>query len=262
MNGSAVEATFERTFAVGAHASLEVNLEAGLVRVSVGEPNAIRIHGILRARRSIFGWGDPEEQLHWAAGNPPIEQDGSSVRVREPGRGMILLAEIAVPPETRVHAEADSGDIRVEGLSAPVVCQVDSGTIQVGNIDGGVRARSDSGSIEIRNIRGPVIAEADSGSIDALDIDGPVEVKADSGAISIRQTVAAPVRASADSGSIGLSLAAASGYNIRVHTDHGSVSLPELSFQRSRSRHEVEGQVLGGGPAVDLRTDSGNIDVR
>jgi hypothetical protein len=263
MNASTAEQTFERTLSVTRPASIDLNLDSAIVRVSAGETDAIRIRGILRARRSLLGWGSSEDRMHQIASNPPIEFGGNAVRID--GRDLhevTLLLDIVVPADTRVHARADSGDIRVEGVAAPVACQTDSGTIEIGNIEAGVRASSDSGRIQICGVRGAVFAEADSGSIDALDVSGPVEASADSGAIRISQATAAPVRARADSGSIDVKLAPESGYNIRVVTDKGPVTLPALTFQRTRSRHETEGQVLGGGPMVDIKTDSGGIDIR
>jgi len=262
MSTAALEQTFERTFAVNGPANLEVNLDSGVVRVSVGEPGAIRVRGILRARRWLFGLGNCEDRIHWLAANPPIRQDGNSVLIEGDFHDVTILLDIAVPRDTRVQARTDSGDIRVEGVTGPVLCESDSGRIEIGDIDGGVRATSDSGSIEIRGLRGGLFAETDSGAIDAVEVAGSVEAETDSGAIRIGQTLAAPVRARTDSGAIDLRIAPEAGYNLRVSTDSGSVNLPPLTFQRSRSPHNVEAQVLGGGPLVDIESDSGSVDIR
>jgi len=67
------------------------------------------------------------------------------------------------------------------------------------------------------------------------------------------------VRASADSGSIRVKLAAG-GYRLRLVTDSGHLEVPEQAHAW-RSPNEIEGPIEGGGPMVDLKTDSGSIEV-
>jgi DUF4097 and DUF4098 domain-containing protein YvlB len=171
--------------------------------------------------------------------------------VGDVGNGITLFLEIAVPADTRIRAQGDSVDIRVEG-AGPVDCETDSGDVEVSAIEGNVNASSDSGDIRIRRVKGRVHAEADSGDVEALEIAGDIEVETDSGEILISQTLAAPIRAEADSGSISVKLAPDSGYTIRMETDHGRITAPGM---------EVNGCLRGGGPVVDLETDSGDIDI-
>ena len=71
--------------------------------------------------------------------------------------------------------------------------------------------------------------------------------------------MAAPVHAHTDSGGITVKLAQA-GYHLRLRTDNGRIEIPELAGASS-TRHEMEGDLRGGGPIVDLETDSGDIQV-
>ena len=109
-------------------------------------------------------------------------------------------------------------------------------------------------------MKGPVDLRADSGYIEALEIEGTIDAKTDSGDIRLSQTVVKPICAQADSGRIRVQLAATGGYSVRARTDNGRVELPVLTRQRL-SRHELEGDVRGGGSVVDLETDSGDIEV-
>jgi hypothetical protein len=241
------EGTFEAVLSLTGPATLDVAVDSGFVRVRAGDTGKVLIRGILRARRSLFGWGGVEDRIRQLESKPPVEQNGNTIRVGDVAdrwllRGVSLFLEIAVPGDTRIRALADSGDIRVEGISGPVECE------------------TDSGDILIREVTGRVHAEADSGDIEALDIAGDIEATADSGDIRISQTVAAPVRAEADSGAISVKLVPGAGYNISVETDHGRITLPEMEW-RARSEKEASGRIRGGGPVVDLETDSGDIDV-
>jgi len=241
-----------------------VGTHSGIVRVRPGENGSVRVRGILRARRSLLS--DTEEWLQNIAANPPIEQSGDSVRIGDVHdrwllRGFSILLDIVVPADTRVRTLSDAGDIRIEDIAGPVICETDAGRIEVSGIGSHVRASADSGRIVLRKINGPVDASADSGDIEALDIAGAIAARTDSGSIRLSQTVAASVRAEADSGSIALQLVPEAGYNLRVRTDSGKVRVPEMAVHGTLSRHAAEGQIRGGGPSVHLETDSGSIEV-
>jgi DUF4097 and DUF4098 domain-containing protein YvlB len=175
-------------------------------------------------------------------------------------RGIKLLLEITTPADTEVRALTDRGDIRIEGIEGPVECETESGEINIASIGSDVRAKSDSGGIHIQLVKGAVDARADSGHIEALEIEGPIDATTDSGNIRLWQTVVKPVCAHADSGCIRVKLASGGGYSVRAHTDNGRFDFPEMTRQRL-SRHEVEGDIRGGGSVVDLETDSGDIEV-
>jgi DUF4097 and DUF4098 domain-containing protein YvlB len=266
MTPTLLEGRFDRTLAVTGPVRLEVETDAGTVRVSTGEAGAVRVRGIVRARSSLFGLVDPESHIQEIEENPPIEQDGNRIRVTDrvsnglfSGHPTILL-DITVPPDTSVRAKADSGGIRIEGVQGPVECSTDSGFVEVVGAGSRVKAQADSGRIEIRQATGPVQAEVDSGDIQVLEIGGEIEVKSDSGEIQLSQTVAARVRVQADSGRIRLRLAPGAGYTLRAKSDSGHIQVPEMSRQRS-SKHEVFGDIHGGGPSVQIQVDSGDIDI-
>lgn len=265
MNPTQLETRFDRSLTVTGRVKLEVETDSGTVRVSPGETGAVRIRGIVRAGKSLFGLGDPESRLQEIEENPPIEQRGNEIRVGHVSGGWLtgglkLLLDITVPQDTSVRAKGDSGGIRIEGVQGTVICVTDSGYIEVVGVGADVRAEADSGRIEIRQVTGEVHAEVDSGDILALEITGPIEAKADSGEIRLSQTIPARVRAKADSGRIKLKLAPGAGYTLRARSDSGHIQVPEMSRTTS-SDHELYGDVRGGGPSVDLEVDSGDIDV-
>jgi hypothetical protein len=261
-----VESSFDRTLPVTGPVDLDVATHSGVIRISPGEAGVVRIRGILRAQRWIFGFADPAGRVADLAARPPVEQSGNCIRVGDLGdrwllRGISVLIEIAVPHDTRVRALVDAGDVRISGIAGPVLSSADSGSIEITDIAGDVRASADSGSIRIQRVQGAVDAQADSGSIEALDIGGSIHARTDSGEIRLSQTAAAPVSAEADSGSIAMRLAPDAGYNIRVQTDSGHVRTPEMTVDGRLSRDETVGQIRGGGPLVRLETDSGSIEI-
>jgi len=261
-----IEATFERSLTVDGPVQLDIAIDNGAVLIQRGTEGAVQIRGILRARRSFLGWGDAEDRIHWMQANPPVSQNGNSIHVGFTNewwqaRGITVLFEILTPADTRVSAHTDSGDIRVRDVRGPVSCDADSGSIEISGVESDVRASADSGSIRIQQVRGSVYAEADSGSVTAFEIAGRIDAAADSGEIRLWQTEPAPVTARADSGAISLRLAPGAGYNLRIQTDSGAIHIPDLTYSREWSRQAVEGQVRGGGPLAEIRTDSGAVDV-
>lgn len=185
-----------------------------------------------------------------------IEINGIQSEVRAHGdSGGVSISSVAGP----VDAHTDSGEILLRDIGGSVDARSDSGAIQIAAVGSYVNASCDSGAIHISRVTGRVEAETDSGALTAFEIGGAIDVHSDSGAIELSQSVIAPVRARADSGRITVKLAPG-GYNLRLRTDHGSLEVPPIA-QASSSRHQIEGSLGGGGPMVDLKTDSGTIQV-
>ena len=261
------QGSFERTLNVAGPANLDLTTDAGGIVVTAGSPGSVRIRGILRAQRRVFGTTDVESRIRQIESNPPIEQSGGTIRVsdahdRRLFKDISMRLEISVPPESQVRARADSGGIRVEGVRGPIDCKTDSGGIEARHIESEVRAVADSGGIHVRDVKGTVFARSDSGGIEALEIAGSIDAQTDSGGIRLSQTVAAPIRARADSGGATLSLVPTAGYDVRAHSDSGRISVPEMTVTGNLSRRRAEGKVRSGGPLVDVDVSSGNIDIR
>lgn len=264
--GGQTEGSFDRSLNVSGSLDLDVQTDAGGITVRAGAPGTVRIHAILKAQHGWFGGGDPESRIRELERNPPVEQNGSSVRVgymrdRDLLKGVSMRFEIEAPADTRLRARADSGGIEAFGLHDSINCKTDSGGIEVRDAGSDVHAEADSGGIHIRNVKGSVFARADSGGIEATEVAGALDVQSDSGHMRLSQTVPARIHASANSGGIDVTLAPGAGYDIDAQTDSGGLSVPEMTVKSRFSNHHVEGQVRGGGPMVTLRADSGGIAV-
>ena len=261
------DGSFERTLNVSGFADLELTTDAGGIDVVPGPPGKIRIRGILKAQDTWFHRReDVESRIRELEAHPPIVQNGNNIRVevrdRSLLRGISMRLEVETPPDSRLRARADSGGIDVRGIKGPVECRTDSGGIHASEIDSEVRATADSGGIHIRRVNGPVYARADSGGIEAEDVSGSVDAEADSGGIRVSQNATAPIKARSDSGGADITLARAGGYDIQAHAGSGRVTVPNITVSGRISQHEVNGKLRGGGALVDVRTDSGTIDIR
>jgi Putative adhesin len=261
------DGSFERTLNVTGFADLELTTDAGGIDVVPGPAGTIRIRGILKAEDNWFRRReDVESRIRELEAHPPIVQNGNSIRVevrdRSLLRGISMRLEVETPRDSRLRARADSGGIDVRGIKGPVDCHTDSGGIHASEIDSEVRATADSGGIHIRRVNGPVYARADSGGIEAVEVSGSIDAGADSGGIRVSQTATAPIKARSDSGGADITLARMGGYDIQAHAGSGRVTVPDVTVSGRISRHEVNGKLRGGGALVDVRTDSGPIDIR
>lgn len=260
------EGSFDRTLSVSGSIDLDVLTDSGGITVTPGSSGAVRIHAILKAEHNWFSSSDVEQHIREIERNPPIEQNGNHIRIgyvhsRDLLKNISMRLEIQTPRDTRLRARADSGGIRVEGIQGPADCRTDSGGIEVRDIASEVRASADSGGIRIENVRGGVFARVDSGGIEAHDIAGSIDAETDSGGIHLSQNHAAPIRAKADSGGISVRLASNAGYDVNIESDSGRISVPEMSVSGDMSKHHVEGKVRGGGPAVNIHVESGQVSI-
>ncbi len=209
--------------------------------------------------------------------------------------------EITSPADTRADLRTGSGSQTIEAVQGPVQVQTGSGNIRAFDIDTDGTFRSGSGNIELENIRHNVEANAGSGNIRAHNIGGSCKVGTGSGDVTLVQSGSGEVEAKAGSGTLRLenikgSLRASTGsghisadgepsgtwevrtgsggisvrvpsnaaFDLYAHSSSSSINLGmPVTVEGTQNRHEVRGKVRGGGSfSLDLRSGSGDIDIR
>jgi DUF4097 and DUF4098 domain-containing protein YvlB len=280
------EGHFDRTLAVSGSVSLDLTTGSGEVIVKTGSSNQVVIHGTVRASNDWFG-GDAESAVRSVEANPPIVQNGSSIRIGfnlpdDARRHVSISYEITVPADTALQVNTGSGEISAEGIRSPAKLHTGSGDIRAHDLGPQSRLETGSGSIHADSIAAPTFASTGSGSIQAdLTGSGDVEVHTGSGEIRIRGVngglrartgsgelsadgnVKGPWQLHSGSGSIRLALSSSGGFNLDAHTGSGSIhtDLP-ITVQGTLGRHELKGGVRGGGPELEVSTGSGDIEIR
>lgn len=260
------EGQFDRNLTVNGPVDLDAATGAGGIRVTRGSGNTVRVHAILEAEDGWLGSAEGEAHIREIERNPPVEQNGNSVRVgyvADPRLldGVAMRLEIEVPERTRVHAHAHSGGLRISGVQGPVEGTTHSGQIEVRDIEGDVDVSAHSGGVRLWHIGGAVVAQTHSGGVEAFEISGAIDARTNSGGIRLSQAVARPVHARASSGGVWLSLARGAGYTLNISTVSGRISVPEMTMSSSFSRHRVGGEIHGGGQEVVIRSSSGPVRV-
>jgi DUF4097 and DUF4098 domain-containing protein YvlB len=256
------EGHFDRTLNVTGIVDLDVQTGSGDITLRTGDSSKVEIHAKIHGS----GWGDVEQHIHEIENNPPIEQNGNTVRIghienRDWKHNISISYELIVPSQTKLRSESGSGDQRADGISGPADMNSGSGSLHVKNIGGEVRARTGSGDIELDTVRGNAQASAGSGTIRATGIGGGLSASSGSGDVKLEQTAAGDVEISTGSGDVemkgvkgGAKVTTGSGSitaqgdptgDWRLHSGSGNVSVdfpPQAAFN------------------LVARTSSGNIE--
>jgi DUF4097 and DUF4098 domain-containing protein YvlB len=279
------EGHFDRTLQVSGTVSLDVTTGSGDVTIKAGGTDKVVVHGTVHSNNDWFS--NAENAVHTVESNPPIQQNGSSIRIgydlpEDVRRHVSISYQITVPADATVQAHSGSGSLGVEGVRAEVQAQTGSGEIRVRDVGGRSRVQTGSGGIRAENVAAPFYAHTGSGDIEAeLTGSGDVDVQTGSGGIRLRGvkgglrarsgsgdltadgSVGGPWSLQTGSGSIRLAVGTGNGFNLDVHTSSGSIhsDLP-ITVQGSLGRHELKGTVRGGGPEVEVSSGSGDVDIR
>jgi DUF4097 and DUF4098 domain-containing protein YvlB len=249
---AAAEGSFDRTLKVSGHVDLDVQSGSGNITVHQGDSSAVVVKAHIRASEGMSSWFggsslSSQEKVKRIVDNPPVEQNGNSIRVGriqdEALRNNISISyDITVPKDTSVQSHTGSGDEHVSDVSGPVRANSGSGNVIVSGIGSEVRANAGSGDLEISNVQGRVYTETGSGNIKATGIGGGFDARAGSGDITFEQNGSGSVRAETGSG------------NIRLNNVSGGVEAGAGSGDV-----EVQGRI-----ASDWRihTGSGEVEVK
>ncbi len=263
---AATEGSFTRTLNVGPDADVNVQSGSGNITVHTGNDGTVRVEGRIHARSDWSGMSAAEKVQKLEA-NPPIEQNGSFVRIgriddSDLKRNVSIDYDVTVPARARVNSETGSGDQHISGLRAPVRVHSGSGNLTLSDISAETRAESGSGDLDLANITGRVYASTGSGNIKTDHIAGAFIGSSGSGDIRLDETASGEVEAKTGSGNV-----TAYGVNGPLNVSTGSGEIKIQGTQRGDWRLEAgSGNVqvkLAGEPSFDLdaHSSSGDIDL-
>jgi hypothetical protein len=266
---SSVRGSFQRTLKVAGPIELQVSTGSGDIVVRAGDSATVQIHGKIQAHDEWRGGtAEAEQKVRYLETHPPIEQDGSHIRVgriedSELSRNISIDYEITAPTETQLGSQTGSGDLTVEGIRGPVDAHTGSGDMKFSSINGDVQARSGSGDGKFEHISGErVEIESGSGDMELHDVRSALRVRTGSGNINAEGKPAGDWVLRAGSGEVTLHLPSQTGFDLVAHTSSGEINsdLP-ITVQGSMTHGELRGKVRGGGVRVEVNTGSGDIRI-
>jgi len=276
---------FEKSLNVSAGADLEVLSRSGNVTVRNGAAGNVKIVGRIHVGDRWFS-GNRKSDVEAIENNPPIQQNGNSVRINYVDyRDISVDYEITAPPDTKVRAKTGSGDQTVEGMRAGVDLETGSGDVRLTDLAGDLRVHTGSGNIEGRGVGGPLDARAGSGDLRLDDVGkGDVHVETGSGNIEVRG-VDGGLRASTGSGNLRIDGTPASNWSVKTGSGNADLKVPDqaafdvdlstssgsivvspavtttVQGRVEDSRKMIRGKVRGGGPEIAVHTGSGDIRI-
>lgn len=280
------EGHFDKTLSVSGASNVDLTTGSGSVSIRTGGSNQVVIHATVRSSNDWWG-GDADAAVRSVESNPPVAQNGNSVRIgydipEDVRRHVSISYEITLPPDTTLAVNTGSGEISVEGVRATAKLHTGSGGIRARDLGPQSRLETGSGSIRADSVSAPLYASTGSGSIVAdLAGSGDVEAHTGSGSIELRGVngglrgrtgsghitadgnVKGPWQLHTGSGGVRLALGSSGGFELNVHTGSGSIhsELP-ITVQGTLNRRELRGAVRGGGPEVEISTGSGDVEIR
>ena len=282
---STPQGTFDRTLSVSGPVDLEVLTRSGDVTVRAGSSGSVQIHGKIYVGDHWL-MGGREADVHQIEQNPPIHQEGNSVRIEYVDmRNISVDYEITVPEETTVRTRSGSGDQLIEGTRGNVEVQTGSGDVKLTKLTGEIHVQTGSGNVRAREIAGTVkggtgsgdveIEETGPGDVDmhtgsgnivARGVQGGFHGEAGSGDITAEGTQSGSWEIHTGSGNVHVQLPANAAFDADISTSSGTVDVGapvEMTVQgRVGDMHkQIRGKVRGGGPLLRVRTGSGDINI-
>jgi DUF4097 and DUF4098 domain-containing protein YvlB len=280
---ASVIGTFDRTFQVSGPVDLEVLTRSGDIAIHNGAPGTVSIHAKIHSSNSWFG-SDHKQDVQSLQNNPPIRQNGNSIRVDYVNINNISIDyDIVVPQNTALRAHTGSGDQRIEGLQGNIDLESGSGDLQLTRLSGEMHFQTGSGNIKGHELAGPARIKAGSGDIDIDETAaGDVEIRTGSGNITVNG-INGGFHAEAGSGDIHgkglpknmwnvrtgsgnvtLNVPGDAAFDVDISSSSGSVTMghPVSTTVQGRieeTRKSVVGKVRGGGPTISVHTGSGDV---
>ena len=165
----------------------------------------------------------------------------------------------------RLTAHSDSGDIQVEDatLDGPLDLETNFGKVTADGVRAtSYRLKSDSGSLTLDGCRGPLDLETNFGDIEVRNAtQATLTLKTDSGKIHFSGSLhdQGVHRVENGLGQVHLVLPADTAFDLDAETELGSIKTDFAVMMTEFEKKRLVGQVNGGGPLLQIHTDSGDI---
>ncbi|MGH9352008.1 MAG: DUF4097 family beta strand repeat-containing protein [Terriglobia bacterium] len=214
-------------------------------------------------------------------------------------RNISISYEIDTPSATQLKATSGSGNVEVECVAGPVRAVTGSGNLRVSGIQNELTANTGSGDIRASSIRGEVHLNTGSGTIEALGVAGAFYASTGSGNVTLEENTGGSGKVSTGSGNVRLSgvngslrvgtgsgnivaegqaagdwslhtgsgnvtvrLPGDASFAIDAHADSGRIiTRRSVTVQGTLRKGSLQGIVGKGGPTLQLRTGSGDIQI-
>jgi DUF4097 and DUF4098 domain-containing protein YvlB len=120
--------------------------------------------------------------------DPPIQQDGNTIRLRPPARAdelrsLTVAYDVTVPHGTVVTTRSDSGATTVSGVAGHVSIRTQSAAIDVRGLGGEADVTTASGEVHADGVEGDLSVSTQSSRIIVRNLKGGLHARTQSGAV-------------------------------------------------------------------------------
>jgi DUF4097 and DUF4098 domain-containing protein YvlB len=192
--------------------------------------------------------------------------------------------ELRVPRLASLNIKTGDGNIDLNGVAGDVDLQTGDGRLEITDVQGTVRANTGDGPVKLIGGKGEITLQTGDGRIEVEGFDGTLRVETGDGRVRVSgrfdvlevKTGDGGVEAIALNGSRMLSdwsirtgdggltmrvppdLAA----DVELHTNDGNIDLGlPVTISGRTGKHEIKGQLNGGGKLLSLKTGDGSIKI-
>jgi DUF4097 and DUF4098 domain-containing protein YvlB len=268
LGASKIETGGGNVTATGVAGRVELESGGGNIRVDdIGGPVTAETGGGGIDVGSVEG----DVTVETGGGNIKIASAKGEIKAESGGGSVVVLSGLQ-----GAVLETGGGSIRVNKCSGTVKASTGGGSVDLGEIGGSAKIETGAGSIRLASAKGRVQAETGGGSI---ELNGATSVQAETsaGGIIVKLLGSNGAAARNDStletsaGDITVYLASDLMISIRAeievangHNIHSDFSEIHIASEGGPWQKTVtaEGQLNGGGPALKVRTNSGNVNFR
>ncbi len=236
-----VEKTTERGSSLSDMAVIVRRTSEGLIVCAIydDEDDCDMERGYLRGRRGRRGW------------------DNSRTHAR-------LI--VRVPAGVMVRASTGNGDMSISGAVSEVDASSGNGRVSISGTAGKVSARTGNGRVTVERARGSVEANTGNGDVRVSTSSGPVSVRSGNGDIDVsmdRFERSAPMAFTTGNGRIILTVPEGFGAEVTGSTGSGRISTDmPIQLIGAINPRRIRGTLGNGGQPLDLRSGSGDIEIR
>jgi hypothetical protein len=182
---------FDRSFDAAPGTVVDISTLGGAIAVTAGPGERVAVKGTATVR---IGFNVPVNAVELArrvAANPPVAQDGATIRLTPPEReeerrAMTVSYVVTVPRGVEVRTSTDSGATAITGVTGPVTVTTQSGGTDLTRLGGSAEVNGSSGAVRVDDVAGDLAVKTQSGGISLRGLGRGLRVRTQSGGVTAR----------------------------------------------------------------------------
>jgi len=170
---------------------------------------------------------------------------------------------IKVPTQTSLVINSMEAKIELSNIEGVVNIKNNSGITHGEYLFGPITLSQPVGEVELKWIEGDIRIKSNSSRIFIQQVKGAVDIATYSGAVTIQTNLDSPKNyyVETTSGSINFSVPSSSSGTLKIETETGNIKTEIPIAIKSVTRHHLVGEFGEGGPAININSTTGDVNV-